>query len=124
MVVEGGVDEVLVEARGDEVADVAELGHAREARPCAPGLAAVLGDLDEAVVGADVDQALGRAATRRARRCCRRATSTGVLATASGPHTLPITLSVLRSSWRVRSTLMGVQLSPRSSLLKTRCAAK
>ena len=46
------------------------------------------------------------------------------LATASGPQTLPITFSRLRSILRVRSSLIGVQLSPRSSLRKTRCAAK
>ncbi len=58
MVVEGGVDDVRVEARGDEVADVGHVGHAGEGLLAAPGPAAVLGDLDEAVVGADVEEAL------------------------------------------------------------------
>ena len=58
VVVEGGVDDVRVEARGEEVADVAHLRDAREGVLAAPGLPRVLAHLHEAVVGPDVEEPL------------------------------------------------------------------
>ncbi len=58
LVVEGRVDGVLVVHRGLEPADVGHRRHAGNLVDGPPVGAAVLGDLDETVVGADVDQAL------------------------------------------------------------------
>ena len=57
LVVEGRVDGVVVVDRGLETADVGHLRHAGYLVDRAPVGAAVLGHLDQAVVGADVDQA-------------------------------------------------------------------
>ena len=58
LVVEDGVDGVGVVQRGLDAEGVAELGHAGRRCGDAPVGAAVLGDLDEPVIGADIDQTL------------------------------------------------------------------
>ncbi len=57
--VEGGVDGVRIVQRSHEVRDVGPVGDALDAVFAAPALAAILGHLDQPVVGADVDQTLG-----------------------------------------------------------------
>ena len=58
VVVEGGVDDVGVMLRRLEPRDVRHVGHAGDVIDLPPVPAAVFGDLNQAVVGADVDQPL------------------------------------------------------------------
>ena len=58
VVIEGGVDGVLVEDRGLEIADIGSFGHTGHAVNLAPALSPILGHLDQPVVGADIDQPL------------------------------------------------------------------
>ena len=58
VVVEGGVDGVGIVRRGFDIRDEGVLGDARKGLDLAPVLAGVLGDVDQAVVGAGIDEAL------------------------------------------------------------------
>ncbi len=84
-------------------AHVGALRHAGERLDLPPARAAVLGDLDQAVVGADVEQPLLLRRLGQRRRCCRRTRSRRSWRPRPAPQTLPITGSLLRSSCRVRS---------------------
>ena len=65
MIVERGEHGVGVVPRGGQAAYVGHLGHARKRLDLPPVSAAVLGDLDQPVVGADVDQPLGERRLRQ-----------------------------------------------------------
>ena len=58
VIVEGGVDDRGVARRGLQARDVGAVGHAGKLLDPAPVGAAVLGDLNEAVVGPDVEEPL------------------------------------------------------------------
>ena len=57
IVVEACVHDIGVVRRGGDVGDVARVRHAGEVVGATPVGAAVLGDLDQSVIGADVEQA-------------------------------------------------------------------
>ena len=65
VVVQGGVDRSGLVRAGRETGDVGLVRHAREAVQLAPGLTAVLAGLQEAVVGARVEQPLGLGTLRQ-----------------------------------------------------------
>ncbi len=81
-VVDGAIHDVGIVRRRGEVGDVARVGHAIDVLDLPPRRAAVLGHLDESVIGAGVDEAflLGRFAERdhRARERRRRVACDGV----------------------------------------------
>ena len=65
MILVGDVDRAGIVLRGQDALHVGVLGHAGGLFDLAPVLAAVLGDLHQAIVGADVDQAFLLWAIRR-----------------------------------------------------------
>ena len=76
----------------------------------APVLAAVLRDLQQAVVGADVEQPFDAAAIRRSTRCCESGVVDSCSAIESGGHTLPMIGISASVRLRVRSGLMRVHV--------------
>ena len=56
MIFKRGIDRVRIMVRRDNAADVCEFGNVADTLDFAPVLAAVFGDLQQTIIGADVDQ--------------------------------------------------------------------